>query len=149
MSQTPRHRATEEERQNATEALRFNTGKTRFDLVPHDALEAVAVHFTIGALKYAPRNWEKGFDWMSVYASMLRHLVAWAGGQDYDVGPNGEHGPYPDNPEIDMKWTGSPHIVCILWNAMVLTTFHLRNTGTDDRVVTLPNPKPNRMEEQK
>src|SRR3546814_19785729 len=88
--------------------LRYNEGKTRYDLIPADALDLLAQVYSEGAKKYAPRNWEQGFKWMDCYASAMRHGQAWARGEDLDVGPNGEFGPYPDDPEIDMRWTGLP-----------------------------------------
>lgn len=125
-----------------TAGLRFNEGKIRYDLLPFDAIEALAQHYTIGAQKYADRNWEKGFAWMTCFASLMRHLALWLMGEDYDVGPNGEWGPYPDDAELNMKWTGSLHITCVMWNAAALTAFTLRKSGTDDRQKLLPNPQP-------
>jgi hypothetical protein len=122
--------------------LRYNDDKIRFDLLPHDAIEALAQHYTIGAKKYADRNWEKGFKWTICGASLMRHLFLWLAGEDYDVGPNGEWGEYPDQPDIHMRWTGSLHMTCVLWNAAALTTFALRQSGADDRVKTRPSPKP-------
>src|SRR3546814_20278471 len=70
--------------------LRYNEGKTRYDLIPADALDLLAQVYSEGAKKYAPRNWEQGFKWMDCYASAMRHGQAWARGEDLDVGPNGE-----------------------------------------------------------
>lgn len=114
-------------------ALRYNEGKTRYDLVPPDAFELLAQVYTIGAQKYAARNWEQGFNWMECYASLMRHTQAWARGEDLDVGPNGEFGPYPEQPDIHMRWTGLPHMALASWNSIALTTFFLRGVGTDDR----------------
>lgn len=114
--------------------LRYNTGKPRYDLLPPDALDELVKVYTIGAEKYADRNWEKGFPWMSCYGSMMRHIQAWARGEDLDVGPNGESGAYPDDPSIHMRWTGLPHMALASWNAMALTTFYLRGVGVDDRL---------------
>src|SRR3546814_3786614 len=73
--------------------LRYNEGKTRYDLIPADALDLLAQVYSEGAKKYAPRNWEQGFKWMDCYASAMRHGQAWARGEDLDVGHNGEFGP--------------------------------------------------------
>lgn len=116
--------------------LRYNEGKTRYDLIPADALDQLAKVYTAGAAKYAPRNWEQGFKWMDCYASAMRHGQAWARGEDLDVGPNGEFGPYPDDPDIHMRWTGLPHAVLAAWNWMALTTFFIRGVGEDDRVLS-------------
>lgn len=105
----------------AGEGLRFNKGKRRYDLIPVDALAALADLFTIGANKYAERNWEKGMAYSSVAASLDRHWNDFKAGIDRD-------------PE-----TGCLHITHVVWNAMALLTFHLRGIGRDDRVkVTMP-----------
>src|SRR3546814_2609897 len=39
--------------------LRYNEGKTRYDLIPADALDLLAQVYSEGAKKYAPRNWEQ------------------------------------------------------------------------------------------
>ena len=40
--------------------LRFNDGKSRYDLITPFALEQLAKVLTKGAEKYAERNWELG-----------------------------------------------------------------------------------------
>ena len=114
-----------------TGGRRYNSGKVRYDLIPPDALAQLAKVYTIGAEKYDDRNWEKGFPWMECYGSLMRHIQAWAQGEDLDVGPNGEFGPDHEN----FKWTGLPHMALAAWNCMALLTFHLRDAGQDDRVV--------------
>src|SRR3546814_19243288 len=71
---------------------------------------------------------------MDCYASAMRHGQAWARVEDLDVGPNGEFGPYPDAPEIDMRWTGLTHAVLAAWHWMALTTFFARGVGEDDLI---------------
>jgi hypothetical protein len=101
------------------QGLRFNAGKLRYDLIPPDALKVLAQVFGKGAEKYAPRNWELGLSWMDTYASLMRHLQAWAEGEETD-------------PESEL-----PHVAHATWNAMALLTFGLRGTGTDDRMKTI------------
>jgi hypothetical protein len=95
--------------------LRFNDGKPRFDLLPPEALEALAAHYGAGAKKYADRNWERGMAWCKCFASMMRHGWAWMRGEDFD-------------PE-----TGSHHMVAVAWNAIAIFTYHTRSIGNDDR----------------
>lgn len=95
--------------------LRYNTGKTRFDLLPPDALKELAEVYTQGAKKYAARNWEKGLSWSECYGSLLRHANAWAAREDRD------------------EESGQPHMAHVAWNAMALLTFYLRSIGEDDR----------------
>lgn len=94
----------------------------RFELLPGDALAAVAVHFAKGSRKYEDRNWERGYDWSLNFGAMQRHLWAWWQGEDID----GE--------------SGSSHMVSAAWHALALVAFELRAVGTDDR----PKPKPKR-----
>lgn len=96
--------------------LRFNSGKRRFDLIPPDTLAALADLLTVGAQKYAERNWELGMPYKDAIASLERHLNAWKAGEDND-------------PE-----TGLSHMVHVMCNAMFLATWEHRGVGTDDRV---------------
>ena len=50
-------------------------GKGRFDLIPHEFLEALARHFENGARKYGDRNWEKGQPLSRYLDSALRHMM--------------------------------------------------------------------------
>lgn len=107
--------------QSANDGLRYNEGKRRFDLIPPDAMAALADLFTIGAQKYAERNWERGMAYSKVIASLDRHWNDFKAGIDRD-------------PE-----TGCLHITHVVWNAMALLTFKLRGIGIDDRkVVKMP-----------
>ncbi len=55
-------------------------GKGRFDLLPPEALFALAKHFEQGAKKYEDRNWEKGQDLGTYCDSGLRHLASFMAG---------------------------------------------------------------------
>ncbi len=101
--------------EQATKGLRYNAGKVRMDLVPPDALKALAEVYTKGAEKYAARNWEKGLDWSECYGSLLRHANAWNTGEDRD------------------EESGQLHMAHVAWNAMALLTFALRGIGEDSR----------------
>ena len=95
--------------------LRFNEGKPRYDLLPPEALDALADHFRKGSEKYAARNWERGMAWCKCFASLMRHGWAWMRGEDID-------------PE-----TGSHHMIAVAWNAMAIYTYWKRDIGADDR----------------
>lgn len=107
-----------EEHANATEGLRFDAGKPRYDLLPPEAMDALAMHFAVGARKYADRNWEKGMSWGRCFASLMRHAWKWARGEEYD------------------EETGSHHMICVAWNAFALFIYFTRGIGTDDRAIT-------------
>lgn len=52
-------------------------GKTRYDLVSPHMLRRLAEHMTKGAVKYEPRNWEKGIPTERLVSSALRHFQQW------------------------------------------------------------------------
>ena len=64
--------------------VKFDTGKTRMELIPPSLLEAVGGILTFGAEKYSDRNWEKGIEWSRVYGALQRHLNAFWSGEDTD-----------------------------------------------------------------
>lgn len=115
----------EENKNNTTnqdKGLRFNTGKTRYDLVPAFAQEQYVKVLTKGAEKYADRNWELGMRWSKVLASLERHLAAVKRGEDYD-------------PETGLLH--SSHIMC---NAAFLTEYYKIYPQGDDRPHQYLNP---------
>jgi hypothetical protein len=81
---------------------KFDQEKPRYDLVPWEQIDDVAMVLTYGAIKYAPDNWMKvkGARWRYV-AAAFRHLVARARG------------------EINDSETGLPHtahcVCCLLF----------------------------------
>ena len=97
-------------------ALRYNEGKTRYDLVPTFAHEQLAKTLTVGADKYGDQNWRKGMSWSSVIASLERHLAAIKRGEDYDLESGLLH---------------SAHVMC---NAAFLTEYYKIHPQGDDRV---------------
>lgn len=89
-----------------------------------------------GARKYHMRNFlmTPGMLWSSVYESLMRHLLAFWDGEEFDLGPRGEFGP-TDDEETNMKWSGLPHLHHVAWNVMVLCTYsrHEQYAPGDDR----------------
>lgn len=94
---------------------RYNDGKVALDLIPGIALEDCARVFDYGRKKYAAWNWAKGMQWMVVFACLLRHLYAWARGEDND-------------PE-----SGLPHLGHAMCNLVMLATFARTYREGDDR----------------
>ena len=97
------------------EALRYDADKPRFDLIPPEALVALANHYTVGSKKYSERNWEKGMDWERCFGSLQRHAWKWQAGENID------------------EETGSHHMIAVAWNAIALYVYAMRNVGVDDR----------------
>jgi hypothetical protein len=105
------------EADEAKVGLRYDQGKLRYDLLPADGLEELVRVFTVGAAKYADRNWELGMDWSRVFGSLMRHCWKFWRGEEID-------------PE-----TGCHHMAHAAWNAMALVTYSTRKIGKDDRPV--------------
>lgn len=103
-----------------TDGVKFDEGKPRFDLLPPDALNEVARVFTMGAAKYADRNWEKGMDWGRVYAATHRHMGAFWGGEQFDAE------------------SGLLHTAHATFGTLVLTAYQMRDIGIDSRFKPLP-----------
>lgn len=91
----------------------------RFDLIPPEAVWALANHYGVGCAKYADRNWERGYCWGLSIAALERHLTQWKMGEDYD------------------QETGSHHLIAVVWHAMALFIFQIRQLGTDDRAAAV------------
>ena len=52
----------------------------RYDLLPREALDAIAEVYAFGAEKYDAHNWRKGYEWSKSYAAAMRHMTAhWSG----------------------------------------------------------------------
>lgn len=85
---------------------KYDSDKTRFDLVQPEFVESVAKVLTFGAKKYEPNNWqnvENAED--RYYAALCRHLTAWREGEKID-------------PE-----SGLPHLAHVATNVMFLQHF--------------------------
>ncbi len=95
---------------------RKNKGKLRYDLIPSFANQELARVLTKGAEKYADNNWRGGMTWLSVIASMKRHIAAFEAGEDID-------------PE-----TGCYHTAQIQCNASFLTEFYRIFPQGDNRL---------------
>ena len=74
-----------DEEVEVNEGRKDDLGKTRFELLPSDALEEIAKVLTHGAKKYADRNWERGINWSRCFGACMRHLWSWWRGHDLDA----------------------------------------------------------------
>ena len=97
------------------DALRYNQGKPRFDLIPSDPLEDIARVLTMGADKYEKDNWRKGMPWSQCTASLMRHMNAFNRGEDLDTE------------------SGLPHMAHVAVNAMFILEFMRTHREKDDR----------------
>ena len=94
--------------------LRYDEGKNKMYLIPAEWDEVLGEIFTIGAKKYAERNWELGMDYSKVMGPLMRHL------KDYRKGI-----------KIDPT-DGLPAIAKVAWNALALYYYDLKGLGKDD-----------------
>lgn len=68
------------------EALRYDTGKTNWSLMPFEAIEEINKVLEFGAGKYAEWNFSEngGMKWSRIINSCLRHIFSWMRGEDND-----------------------------------------------------------------
>lgn len=87
----------------------------RYDLIPAKALEYLARIYGKGSLKYADRNWEKGYKWGLSFRALMKH--AWAAWRGEWLDPE----------------SGLPHLMHAAWHCFTIVTYHDYKLGTDDR----------------
>jgi hypothetical protein len=102
--------------------VKHDAGKLRFDLLPVEPLRELARVYTIGAAKYADRNWERGLAWGRVFAAMQRHAWAWWGGEQLDP-VDGQH-----------------HLASVAWCALALIEYERTHVELDDRAGRAVSP---------
>lgn len=98
-------------------AIKFDDGKSPYELLAPELLEGLSIVLGKGARKYSKRNWEKGMQWGRVFGACMRHMWAWWRGENID------------------NETGLSH----LWHAscciMFLVAYEQRGVGEDDRPI--------------
>lgn len=102
------------------EEARKDTGKARFDMLPPEAMYALAELYAFGAKKYPKddgRGWERGMSWMKCFSPLMRHAWKWRRGEKIDEESNAHH------------------MIAVAWNALALYTYETRGVGLDDRNV--------------
>lgn len=67
-------------------AVRFDSGKLDWSLLPIDSIEEILKVLEFGKKKYSSWNWTsgEGFKYTRVFNSLIRHLFAWIRGEDND-----------------------------------------------------------------
>lgn len=64
--------------------VKHDNGKNPLDLLPFGALEDVGRVLEFGARKYSAWNWSKGMMYSRLIAASLRHIFAFAKGENKD-----------------------------------------------------------------
>ena len=99
------------------QAVKYDDGKPRMDLLDPYAIEQLACVLGYGARKYEAWNWAKGLRYSRLLAAALRHLFAFAKGQDTD------------------EESGLPHLAHCMCCLMMLLAMTQRHPELDDREV--------------
>jgi len=94
---------------------KYDENKPRYDLIPAIPLGKLAEVYTLGANKYAPRDWENGITWGRIFAAMMRHAWAWWGGEQKDP-KDGQH-----------------HLASVAWCAFALIEYETTHPELNDR----------------
>jgi Domain of unknown function (DUF5664) len=97
------------------EGVKYDEGKPQVSLIPATALIAEAKVMTYGAKKYERHNWRKGMAWSRPLDAALRHVLAFANGENND-------------PE-----TGLPHLAHARCCLAFLIDYVEKGYGKDDR----------------
>ena len=85
-------------------------GKGRYDLLPVEAIEALAKRFEYGAKLHGDNNWRFGIPNASLFDSALRHLFQALSGK-----------------------TDEDHLAACLWNVSVLIYNREHNLGSETK----------------
>lgn len=119
-------------------------GKAPVTLYPFDAMTEACQVLHFGALKYAPRNWEKGIATSRLLDSAFRHLIAYANGQDHDQESGLSHLAHlhccvafmqrlrKTHPELDDRVKLDPEVLTMILDTLTvgnLTHEHSENAG--------------------
>lgn len=75
--------ATSSEQTKAT-GIKFDAGKPPLSWIPRTALEQESLVFLYGANKYGRNNYKAGMKWTRLLDACMRHVVAFANGEDVD-----------------------------------------------------------------
>ena len=65
--------------------IKNDKDKLRMDLLPPEAIHAMARALTFGAKKYGPNNWRKCREPERYTAALLRHIFAYMHGEKVDA----------------------------------------------------------------
>lgn len=108
-------------------ARKDDKGKPPISLIPYSALMAEARVLAHGAGRYGPHNWRGGFAWSRLIDAALRHITAFADGQDFDDGREG---------------TQELHLANARACLGFLIEHYEKQLGTDDRYKSHSSEKP-------
>lgn len=99
----------------AKEGVKFDAGKPPLGLISRIALEEEAKVMQFGVEKYGTHNWRSGMDFSRLMDAALRHVYAFADGEDFD------------------KETGLSHLAHARCCLAFLLEYQGKSIGMDDR----------------
>jgi hypothetical protein len=73
------------------DAKKNDSGKPQLSLIPREALDQMARGFEHGAAKYGRNNFKKGHKWSRCLDAAMRHITAFAHGEDLDPDSGNNH----------------------------------------------------------
>lgn len=103
-------------RAKVQEGLKYDSGKPPMSLIDRHALEEIAKVLAFGANKYAAHNWRNGIAYSRLLDAAMRHITAYADGEDVDPESGLSHvahagccivfllGMAANKPEFDDRW---------------------------------------------
>jgi hypothetical protein len=97
------------------EALKHDSGKIRYSLVPQLAIREVIKGFEHGAKKYGQFNYSNGLNHLRYADAAWRHMNQYLTGENID------------------EESGVPHLALIACNAMMALENSIQRKGVDDR----------------
>ncbi len=104
-----------DERPELKSGHKYDSEKSRVELVPVEAIEELGRLYGFGAKKYDVNNWRKGMLWSRIFGALLRHAFAFWRGEEID------------------KETGISHLIAVAWNAITLYMYCQEHREFDDR----------------
>lgn len=106
------------QKKETNEGKKFDTDKVPMDLVSPIALAEIAKVLGKGRDKYGAQNWRAGMAWSRLIGAVLRHVLAFNGGEDKD-------------PE-----TGLSHLAHAACGLIFLLEYEQKRKDFDDRYKT-------------
>lgn len=103
-----------------TEATKHDSTKAPLALIPTSALIEEAHVLAFGAHKYGTHNWRQGIAWSKLISAILRHMVAFNAGEDFD------------------QESGLHHLAHVRVNCAFLLEYMSSHPELDDRYTAVP-----------
>jgi hypothetical protein len=91
--------------------------------------------YGVGEKKYDRFNYLRGYAWSLSIDALMRHLLAFQSGEEYDEcsAHPGQHGDDHNFDPTTCDGSGLLHTAHAAWHCLALTSFQLRGLGEDDR----------------